>query len=67
MMLFLMPPSTAPVEITLCPTFMASSLPTLFLNSGVPPDLLQRYNPAMDFSAGSGILSVPARDEWMIM
>ncbi|WCJ20158.1 chitin elicitor receptor kinase 1 [Euphorbia peplus] len=37
------------------------NLSSLAMDSGVPPDLLQKYNPALDFSAGCGIAYVPAR------
>ncbi|OAY24600.1 lysM domain receptor-like kinase 3 isoform X2 [Manihot esculenta] len=32
------------------------------LSFGLPADLLQRYNPGMNFSAGTGIIYVPAKD-----
>ncbi|KAJ1428710.1 LysM domain [Sesbania bispinosa] len=36
-------------------------LPRLAAESGVQAELLQRYNPASDFTAGSGIVFVPAK------
>ncbi|XP_021685702.1 lysM domain receptor-like kinase 3 [Hevea brasiliensis] len=38
------------------------NLSSLAADSGAPGDLLQRYNPGMNFSAGTGIIYVPAKD-----
>ncbi|XP_061340784.1 chitin elicitor receptor kinase 1-like [Gastrolobium bilobum] len=45
------------------PLRLGDSLPAVAAESGVPAELLQRYNPGSDFSAGNGLVFVPARDE----
>ncbi|XP_024982801.1 chitin elicitor receptor kinase 1-like [Cynara cardunculus var. scolymus] len=38
-------------------------LQSLAKESGVPPLLLERFNPSFDFSAGSGLVFVPTKDQ----
>lgn len=45
------------------PLRLGESLPAVAAESGVPAELLQRYNPGSDFSAGNGIVFVPAKGE----
>ncbi|XP_020540978.1 lysM domain receptor-like kinase 3 [Jatropha curcas] len=47
---------------TTYPLGAADNLSSLAEESGVRPDLLQRYNPGKNFSEGSGIIFVPAKD-----
>lgn len=37
------------------------NLSTVAVGSGVPAELLQKFNPGLDFGSGSGIVFVPAR------
>lgn len=43
------------------PLLPGDNLPRLAADSGVPAELLQRYNPASDFSAGNGLVFLPAK------
>lgn len=39
------------------------SLASVAAAAGVPPEILRRYNPDVDFSSGSGLVFVPAKDK----
>ncbi|MED6144491.1 hypothetical protein PIB30_016159 [Stylosanthes scabra] len=45
------------------PLRFGEDLKSVAAESGVPAELLQRYNPGSDFGAGNGIVFVPAKDE----
>ncbi|TKY72192.1 Chitin elicitor receptor kinase 1 [Spatholobus suberectus] len=45
------------------PLRVGDNLHRIAAESGVPAELLLRYNPTSDFSAGNGLVFVPAKDE----
>ncbi|KAI9127968.1 hypothetical protein K1719_000961 [Acacia pycnantha] len=45
------------------PLRSGDSLSELAAASGVPVEIIQKYNPVSDFNAGSGLVFVPAKDE----
>ncbi|CAL1397571.1 unnamed protein product [Linum trigynum] len=45
------------------PLRSGDSVASLSASTGLPPDLIRRYNPSSNFSAGSGLVFLPARDE----
>ncbi|MCD7472899.1 hypothetical protein HAX54_014316 [Datura stramonium] len=44
------------------PLRRGENLSTVAVASGVPAELLEKFNPGLDFGSGSGIVFVPARD-----
>ncbi|XP_059662656.1 chitin elicitor receptor kinase 1-like [Cornus florida] len=45
------------------PLYPGENLSSVAADSDVPVELLQRYNPGSDFSAGTGLVFVPAKDQ----